>query len=202
MKYTGILWLGVGAVLISGCGLMPNQSEYDRVDPGTALEIPPELDEPDQARAVRVPNATYSAVRGGAINVPEAANPLAGLTGAKMVELDGEDVLAVGDGAASVYRRVGVALERLGLEVDDADDSQARYTVKYVDKSAREQRPGVFSRWILRRKGPTDYSGRYQLRVAAHNDDVTVVRLVTDEGRPVAERVREAILVPLRDRLS
>lgn len=201
MNYTAIFWLCLGAAMLGGCGMVPRQSEYDRVDPGSSLEVPPELDEPDQARAVRVPNASYSAVRGGAIEA-QAADPLANLSGARLVELAGEDVLAVGDGAASVYRRVGAALENLGLTVDTADDAQSQYTVRYVDKVAREQRPGVFSRWILRRKGPIDHSGQYQLRVAAHDDEVTLVRLVNDQGRPVADRVREAILVPLRDRLG
>ena len=202
MKQTGWLLLCLAAAAGSGCGVLPKQSEYDRVDPGTALEIPPELDEPDRSTAVRIPNASYSAVSGAAVNQPAAADPLADLTGVKLVQVSGEEVLAMADTAASVYRRLGLALEGLGVRVEAADDTAALYAIEYVDESAREQRPGVLSRWFLRKKGPVDHSGTYHLRVGAHNDEVTVIRIESDQGRPAPDRVRDDILIPLRDRLG
>ncbi len=199
-------WLaaGVAAFVLtaSGCGLLPKQSSFEKVDPGEALEIPPDLDRPDGATSLRVPGSTYSAVAGGAVGQPEEVDPLANLSGVRLVELEGEQLLALSDNPNSVYRRLGLALDRLGMEVEDQDEETATYDIDYVDRTARDQRPGVLSRWFLRKKGPADHSGTYRLSVVAHRSNVTLIKVSGEEPGRVADRVLDDVLVPLRDRLG
>ncbi|MFK7958180.1 MAG: outer membrane protein assembly factor BamC [Lysobacterales bacterium] len=198
--YWTLAWVSALLVL-AGCGVLPKQSSFDKVDAGEALEIPPDLDSPESGAALRVPDATYSAVAGGAVTQMQE-NPLDGLEGVKLVEIEGEQLLALSDTTTSVYRRLGLALDRLGLEVDGQDEESRSYQISYVDRTARDQRPGVLSRWFLRKKGPADHSGKYNLVVQSLNENVTLIKVTGKDSGRVADRVLDDVLVPLRDRLG
>ncbi|MEM9531972.1 MAG: hypothetical protein AAGA23_13760 [Pseudomonadota bacterium] len=190
----------LAVAVMSGCGLLPKQSDYDTVDAGQSLEVPPELDRPDQSTAPRIPNASYSAVSGA--NVSPEQNPLDSLEGVALVEFEGSQVLALKDSPESAFRRLGLALDRIGVAVENSDPTESSYEIAYVDQVAKDERPGVLSRWFLRKKGPTDHSGTYLLSVTPHNNDVSLIKLVAPDGRPAADRVKDDVLVPLRDRLG
>lgn len=188
------------ALTLGSCGWLPKQSEFDRVGEGRSLEVPPDLDEPNTSGAMRVPNATYSAVRGGFVedSAPESVRPKP----ARLIEHQGSQVLALDQNLAEAWRRVGIALERADLEIEDSDPAARLYSVIYVDRRAREERPGRLSRWVLRRKGPTDYSGTYQVRLEALEENVTTVELLGADGEQPPLPVKDRILTALRDGLG
>ena len=202
MKNISLLTLWVLTISLTSCGWIPKQNEYEKVGEGRPLEVPPDLDEPDTTSGVRIPNATYSAVRGGPVDVQTPDQQLAAVEGAQVLDYQGDQVLVLTDGMNSAWRRVGFALDRIGVEVEEAREEARVYLVEYVDVDAREQRPGVFARWVLRRKGPTDHSGVYQLRLRSHNDALTLIDLRGENGGRAAEPVKDAILNSLRDRLG
>lgn len=187
------------ALTLGSCGWLPKQSEFDRVGEGRSLEVPPDLDEPDTSGSTRVPNATYSAVRGGFV---EDATPTASTRRARLIEHQGNQVLALDGGLDEAWRRVGAALERSDLEIDGSDSAAREYRVVYVDQRARAERPGRLSRWILRRKGPVDYSGTYQVRLKALEPELTAVELLDADGEQAPAPVKDRILTELRDSLS
>jgi uncharacterized lipoprotein len=196
---------------LNACGWVPSQSEYDPVNPGQSLEVPPDLDTPDTRGALRVPNATYSRVEGGpvsasapALSADGAASASASASaesGLRMIWEGGIPSLVVEDSEEGTWRRVGFALERMGIDVDSEQRESSTYVVDYVDAEAREQRPGVFSRWILRRKGPTDHSGTYQVKLRAQGES-THVNLLDEDGNPADSVLTEEILQGLMDRLG
>lgn len=201
------LALGLSATL-GACSLFSSsQSSYEPVDETEALEIPPDLDAPDTSAAVRVPNSTYSRVAGGPVRdeapglgaTPTASQPAA--AGNQLVWDSGVRSLQLADSEESAWRRVGFALERIGLSVEDSERETGTYVVEYVDQSARDARPNVFSRWILRRKGPTDHSGTYQVRIQSAGDGV-LVQLMDEDGAPADATLTEEILGALLDRLG
>jgi outer membrane protein assembly factor BamC len=199
-KLIGIL---VTLLALNGCSLFSSQSEYDKVPPGKSLEVPPDLDEPNAAGAVRVPNSTYSRVADGPVsrNAPAGTTTPAVQPGTRMERVNGAPSLLVDDSLESTWRRIGFALERIGLAVEDQQRDDAVYTVEYVDAEAREQRPGAFSRWILRKKGPDDHSGNYLVKLAEVGTQ-TRVSLLNDEGGRATESVSEEILTGLLERLE
>ena len=110
-------------------------------------------------------------------------------------------MMILADDRESAWRRIGVALERAGIDVEERDADSWTYIVEYIDEEAREKRPGIFKRWVLRRKGPEDLSGPYSVQL--HEDGSgTRVELRDEKGRSARERVSERILGALRTRLG
>ena len=184
-------------MILSSCSLFGSKSEYDKVPAGQALEVPPDLDEPSAAGAVRIPNATYSRLANG----PVGSDTVDADQGTRLKSSGASQTLIVDDSLESVWRRLGFALQRIGLKIEDQERDRGVYSVAYVDVEARAQRPGRFSRWIMRKKGPTDHSGTYHL----HLDTVaeqTRVRLLNANGRRAAAPVTEEILGKLLERLQ
>lgn len=193
------------ALMLGACGLMPGQSSYDPIDPVEALEVPPDLDAPETDGALRVPNATYSRVQGGPVSgtsspaVSEAPTPAQ--QGTRMLYEGGVRGLLVEDSEESVWRRVGFALERIGLSIEERERESSTYVVEYEDVQAKEARPNVFSRWIMRRKGPEDHSGTYQVRLRGQGS-ATIVNLYDEDGAPAGQVITEELLTALLDRLG
>ena len=190
---------------LSSCGLFSSKTEYDKVPPGKALEVPPDLDEPSAASAVRVPNATYSRVANGPVQAGApvgAAQPDPDPQPGDRIETGpGGQTLLVDDSMESVWRRLGFALQRIGLKIEDQERDRGVYFVEYVDLEAKEQKPGVFSRWIMRKKGPTDHSGTYQIHLETEGEQ-TRVRVLDDNSERAAAKVNQEILNSLLERLE
>ncbi|MES2352953.1 MAG: outer membrane protein assembly factor BamC [Pseudomonadota bacterium] len=58
--------------------------------------------------------------------------------------------LLVGDPFDRAWRRVGLALDRVGFTVEDRDRSKGTYFVRYIDPQAEAapEKKGLFSRWL------------------------------------------------------
>ena len=192
--------VAVLAFLLAGCGLFNRNTEFEEVGAARPLEVPPDLDAPDTTRSMRVPDATYSRVAGGPVQRSDAP---ADVPADVRLEYAGDTAtLLVPDTLDSVYRRLGFALERIGMEIVERDDGANAYLVEYVDRQARENRPGVFARWILRRKGPTDHSGVYRVSIEEAGAAASRVRLLTRDGDDAPERVVNDVLGALEERLG
>lgn len=185
---------------LSSCSLFSSQSEYDKVPPGKSLEVPPDLDEPSAASAIRVPNSTYSRVADGPVR---ADAPVGAATpqGTRIESERGSRILIIDDSMEGAWRRLGFALQRVGLKIEDQERDRGVYSIEYVDAEAKEQQPGRFSRWILRKKGPTDYSGAYDIQLDVVGEQ-TRVRVLDEQGRTAAAAVTEEILQDLLERLD
>lgn len=191
-----IIALVVMSLLLGGCSLFGRQSEYERISQERPLEIPPDLDAPSRRGALEVPGATPTG--SATASASSAATP--GATAPAGTPTSGR-LFLVDDSADSTFERVGVALERLGVDVEDADDSARVFVVDYVDAEAKENRPGVFSRWILRKKGPEDLSGLYRLKVSPSGRG-SAVTIEADDGGEAPMRVARDLLGALEQRLS
>lgn len=187
---------------VTGCGYLEQRAEYEHVAEGQRLEVPPDLDAPDERRALRVPNATDSQVQGGAVSDrPGSPDSVDASDPSDAGDARERTALVVDDDVESVFRRLGFALERIGVEIVERDAQAGYYVVDYVDTRAREQRPNVISRWVLRRQGPEDFSGNYRLEV---RDDAagTMVILLDDRGQAAPDRVAAELLGAIDARLG
>lgn len=170
------------ATVLAGCGLFKRTSEFDRVAEERPLEIPPDLDRPDVSPVMDVPGVEPPpAQRGAGGAVP--------------------GVLEIDDTVDSTYRRVAIALERVGIPIAARRDEVHELLVEYEDEEAREERPGFFARTVLRRKGPTDHSGRYRLLVRPSGRG-SAVSIETEDGGSAPRRVSDDILGALEVRLG
>jgi outer membrane protein assembly factor BamC len=106
------------------------------------------------------------------------------------------------------WRRVGLALDRVGFTVEDRDRSQGVYFVRYVDpeidvSKKKGDEEGVFSKLAFWRDSKTDpsKSPKYRIHVKAAGD-TSIVQVLTAEGGVDTSETGKKILRLLHDQLK
>lgn len=126
-----------------------------------------------------------------AAKLPEARAALSKLP-------DGTTVLAVKDEFDRAWRRVGLALDRLGFSVQDRDRSSGLYFVKYQDPEIEKKESSFWSFFKKDEKAEIPD----QFRVAVHEADVgSEVRVLDAKGQPERSDTASRILAMLKDDL-
>jgi outer membrane protein assembly factor BamC len=107
------------------------------------------------------------------------------------------------------WRRVGLALDRVGFTVEDRDRSKGIYFVRYIDPETdvktTEEKQGFFGRMVSGMKfwgnSPAKKNEQYQIAVR-DIDAGAEVNVLTKEGRPEVSATSERILTLLYDQLK
>ncbi len=99
------------------------------------------------------------------------------------------------------WRRVGLALDRVGFTVEDRDRAQGVYFVRYNDPDAENEKSGIgrLAFWRDDEAGDTQYS----IRVTGVDDgsEASEVRVQDSEGATVGSSTASRILALLQDEL-
>ncbi|WP_230026174.1 outer membrane protein assembly factor BamC [Massilia sp. Bi118] len=109
--------------------------------------------------------------------------------------------VVVDEGFDRAWRRVGLALDRVGFTVEDRDRVQGIYFVRYVDpdKVAKE---GFFSK-LFGNEDKNKEAQRYRVLVSAvPNATTTDVSVQTNDGKPETSETGAKILKLLADELK
>lgn len=123
---------------------------------------------------------------------------------AKLVRGNGGNFVEVSEGFDRTWRRVGLALDRVGFTVEDRDRNQGLYFVRYVDQTEdakTKQSTGFFSRFFSSKKDDPKKAQRYRVQVK----DTTAgsqVLVLNSEGRPETSQTADRILTLLNDQLK
>jgi len=96
---------------------------------------------------------------------------------------NGQDSLAVQESFDRAWRRVGLALDRVGFTVEDRDRSQGLYFVRYVDPESDVQNkdPGLLSKLAFWRSSAPDPQTKYRVYVK-EGGALTSVQVLSAEG--------------------
>ncbi|GGC17582.1 lipoprotein [Oxalicibacterium flavum] len=112
----------------------------------------------------------------------------------------------VDEGFDRAWRRVGLALDRVGFTVEDRDRAQGLYFVRYVDQgddAQNTQKKGflgnLFSFGSSKEKEKTAARYRISVRGATDSSQVTVLN---NEGQVEASKTGERILTLLNEQLK
>lgn len=130
--------------------------------------------------------------------------PRARLTRSK----DGAGTLAVDDQFDRAWRRVGLALDRVGFTVEDRDRSKGLYFVRYVDPDAdakSKESTGMLSKLAFWRSTPNAKDRNAQFRIAVTDGGQSTTSEVTvldKEGRPERSETASRILSLLYEQLK
>lgn len=112
---------------------------------------------------------------------------------AQLAESDGLPVIIVDEGFARAWRRTGIALDRLGLVVEDRDRSSGIYYVRFVDRAGQENEEGKswFSGWF---SGDEEGKER-RARITVSGDEFSsrVVLRKEDGARDTSEGARQIL---------
>ncbi|WP_208280011.1 outer membrane protein assembly factor BamC [Massilia oculi] len=97
------------------------------------------------------------------------------------------DTVEVDEGFDRAWRRVGLALDRVGFTVEDRDRVQGIYFVRYVDPDAAEQKEGFFKRlfsWGGKSEDELKEAQRYRVLVKTEQGaNVSKVTVQNNEGQ-------------------
>jgi outer membrane protein assembly factor BamC len=134
-----------------------------------------------------------------------AAKPTAPPRATLSKSSNGERTLALGDQFDRAWRRVGLALDRVGFTVEDRDRAKGIYYVRYIDpqidnKSA--EKPGFFSR--LKFWGGSDKPKLEQFRIQVKDTDRNGcdVNVLSKDGARETSETAGRILMLLYDQLK
>lgn len=133
-------------VVLGACGLFERRDiPYQDSGNHPPLDVPEDLDRPHTDDALRIPERSAG---GTDIRQPRALPQAPAAAGGAQNALRG-DALVVADDVDSTWRRVGLALERLGGEVEilDRDQQARRYRVAVNGTQPTE---GFFKRLFRR----------------------------------------------------
>lgn len=133
-----------------------------------------------------------------------SAPPQAALS--KLVADAQSSYVQVSEGFDRTWRRVGLALDRIGFTVEDRDRGQGIYFVRYVDQgddAQNTQKKGflgnLFSFCFSKEKKKIAARYRISVRGATDSSQVTVLN---NEGEVEASKIGERILMLLNEQLK
>ena len=116
--------------------------------------------------------------------------------GKRFAAADGVNQLVLDDSFDRAWRRVGLALDRIGFTVVDRDRSKGQYFVRYSDPETAARNEGFLSKlmfWKSKDEKPEQY------RITIAQSDPRSVVTVQDPGGSVTG---EKILTLLKDQLK
>ena len=153
---------------------------------------------------------------GGDTKVTTASAPLPGRRGAvpapvesrnAVLENSGAGPLVVNDGFDRAWRRVGLALDRVGFTVEDRDRSKGLFYVRYIDPEADRQNTKSDDSWTEKLKfwkssPKVDTKPQYRIHVADAGASMSQVQVQNASGTPESSSTGKKILSLLYDQLK
>ena len=127
---------------------------------------------------------------------PDRAKLVAGTDGAA-------GVLNVNESFDRAWRRVGLALDRVGFTVEDRDRSKGVYFVRYVDPATDKKKDdGFLSKLAFWRTTEPAKAAQYQVTVKNGGTDESQVQVFGKDGTPDTSGTSKKILSLLYDQLK
>ncbi|MDP2826805.1 MAG: outer membrane protein assembly factor BamC [Sulfuritalea sp.] len=120
---------------------------------------------------------------------------------------DGAGALTLEEAFDRAWRRVGLALDRVGFTVEDRDRSQGMYFVRYVDPDSdskkKDEDKGILSKLMFWKGGASDKpsQAQYRIHVKAAGES-TSVQVLTREGGVDRSDTSRRILGLLHEQLK
>jgi len=112
--------------------------------------------------------------------------------------IDGADLLQVHEPFDRVWRRVGLALDRVGFTVEDRDRQKGIYFVRYADPELEKDTRGVISRIFSTDSRVKAEQFRVQITQAGTSSQVNVLN---KDGAAATSRTAQRILSLLHEQL-
>jgi outer membrane protein assembly factor BamC len=155
-------------------------------------------------------------IGGGETKVTTASAPLPGRRGVTpaaatteprnaVLENNGAGPLVVNDGFDRAWRRVGLALDRVGFTVEDRDRSKGLFFVRYIDPEADIQsgeKKGWLDKLAFWRSTPKAQQPQYRIHVADAGASMSQVEVQDLKGTREASSTGKKILGLLFEQLK
>ncbi|MGE5320078.1 MAG: outer membrane protein assembly factor BamC [Hyphomicrobiaceae bacterium] len=123
---------------------------------------------------------------------------------AHIIEEAGAPVLEMDEGFDRAWRRVGLALDRVGFAVEDRDRSKGVYFVRYIDPeidNGSKRDEGVFAKFAFWRSKKNQTSPQLQI-VVSEAGEKTRVSVTGTGGKPAEADTQNRIIKLLHNELK
>ncbi|MDP1557613.1 MAG: outer membrane protein assembly factor BamC [Nitrosomonas sp.] len=117
------------------------------------------------------------------------------------------DVLNVNEAFDRSWRRVGLALDRVGFTVEDRNRVEGIYFVRYVDPDSDKKKTGdddgILSKALFWRKNKDNMKAeKYRIQISETGTSSSQVRVFNEDNAPVNSRTANRILNLLYEQLK
>ena len=116
------------------------------------------------------------------------------------------EYVQVEEGFERTWRRVGLALDRVGFTVEDRNRMKGLYYVRYVDQDVdskgSDAKPGFFSGLFSSKSKEGKKAEQYMIAVKQHADASSQVTVLNKDGQPERTKVGSKILELLHEQLK
>lgn len=117
-----------------------------------------------------------------------------------------KDVLIVNESFDRSWRRVGLALDRIGFTVEDRNRSEGVYFVRYVDPDSDSHKSGdddgILSGLVFWRKDDTSKAEKYHIQVSETGANSSSVKIFSENNIPANDKTASRILSLLHEQLK
>nr|WP_072293161.1 outer membrane protein assembly factor BamC [Nitrosovibrio sp. Nv17] len=119
------------------------------------------------------------------------------------IDHDRGGILVLNEAFDRSWRRVGLALDRIGFTVEDRDRSHGVYFVRYInpDVDNRTAKGGVLSKLFFWRDDNVEHPDQYRIQIGEAGA-VSEVRVLDKDGEPEESSIGRRILSLLHEQLK
>jgi uncharacterized lipoprotein len=198
----------VALLLAAGCGTTGNDAPvYTASDEVPPIRAPDGLSAPDIDTSFEIPGYSLPelAAQGDEVQPPRVLSSAEAEQARSRIRFGPLGLyLEVDDTAASTWRRLGFALDRGDLDIEEVLDEQRRFRVRFTHEPIQVSDRGLFSKVFLFWQAPDymDYSGTYLFEVQRESSDTTRVAILDGQGNVLPMQRAEFVLSRLRQRLG
>jgi uncharacterized lipoprotein len=191
-----------------GCGFNSNKEPiYAASEEVPPLRVPEGLSAPETQATFEIPGYSLPelAARGDESRPPRVLTSAEAEKARSRIRFGPTGLyLEVDDQAASVWRRLGFALNRGDMKIERVIDDQRRYRVQFDHDPILVSERGWFKKLFLFWRSPDymDFSGIYLFEVQRDTSDSTRVAILDENGSVLAMEQAEFILARLQERLG
>lgn len=195
-----IVALALLALSIAACGIFEREKIYVASREAEPLEVPDDLDPPRRDIALVMNDDS----------VPEFAAPIseqpprfiASLSenSDSVLRIDAEGAyILLEDTPESVYRRLGLTIERAGMGIRERNPEQRFYEFNY--RSSGRPKKSFFGRLLFWRDAEDPVSGIYRAQIRPEGEESRIY-LLQPNGEAASDLAAEQILSVFLDRLG
>jgi outer membrane protein assembly factor BamC len=156
------------------------------------------------ADATKVASAARTATPGARATGPASAPPSIEARNA-VLENGGAGPLVVNDGFDRAWRRVGLALDRVGFTVEDRDRSKGLFFVRYIDPDVDVKsgdKGGFLDKLAFWKSAPKSSQPQYRILVSDAGASMSQVLVQDSKGTPESSSTGRKILGLLFEQLK
>lgn len=205
LKVVSIL---LAAGMATGCIFNSNEEPiYAASEEVPPLRVPEGLSTPETKATFEIPGYSLPelAARGDETRPPRVLTSAEAENARSRIKFGPTGLyLEVDDEAASVWRRLGFALNRDDMSIDRILDDERRYRVRFSHDPILASERGWFKKIFLFWKSPDyiNFSGTYLFEVQRETTGTTRVAILDENGNVLAMERAEFVLARLQERLG